>query len=299
MKNLLLIAFVFGFVSCTNSPSQENHTAAATETTNSKDSVTSHEAEAPVSGTMNDAATIMGKKQVPILCYHHIKDVTELPKNTAGYTVTAARFRDQLKALADSGYKTITPEQYYRYLTINASLPNKPVMLTYDDTDEEQFSIAKPEMDKYGFKGVYYIMTISMNKPRYMTKEQIKQLSDEGHVIGCHTWDHSRVDRYIVGDRMIQEGTRQRKFNDWEVQLTKTKKDLETITGKSVDYFAYPFGIWSQDAIPQIKSRGFKMAFQLATKRDSLEPLFTARRIIVAPSWDGKGLIRAMNSSFH
>ena len=56
-------------------------------------------------------------------------------------------------------------------------------MLTYDDTDEEQYSIAFKEMNKYGFKGVYFIMTIAINRPRYMSKEQIKELSDSGNVI--------------------------------------------------------------------------------------------------------------------
>ena len=55
-------------------------------------------------------------------------------------------------------------------------------MITFDDTDEEQYSIGAAEMNKYGFKGVYFIMTISIGKPRYMSREQLKQLSDEGHV---------------------------------------------------------------------------------------------------------------------
>ncbi len=294
MKNLFLAAAAsLLLTACSESTSQSprNDDSAVSDSTKKTNSESK-----PV--TVADAATIMGKKQVPILCYHHIKDVDVLPKNTAGYTVTVNKFKDHMKALADSGYKTITPEEYYQYLTVGASLPKKPVMITYDDTDEEQFSIAKPEMDKYGFKGVYYIMTISIGRPRYMSKEQIRQLSEEGHVIASHTWDHSRVDRYVVGDRMIPDGKKQKKFNDWDVQLTQTKKKLEEITGKQVEYFAYPFGIWSKEAIPEIQKRGYKMAFQLSTKRDSLQPLYTARRIIVAPSWSGQGLLKAMNSSF-
>jgi peptidoglycan/xylan/chitin deacetylase (PgdA/CDA1 family) len=131
-----------------------------------------------------------------------------------------------------------------------------------------------------------------------MSKDQIRQLSDEGHVIASHTWDHSRVDRYVPGERIITEGKRQKKFNDWEVQLEKTKTQLEEISGKTVEYFAYPFGIWNTAALPEIEKRGYKMAFQLATKRDSLQPLYTARRIIVAPSWNGEGMLRAMKASF-
>lgn len=294
MKNLLLLASAFTYFSCTSSTSQENGNSASHEQTTNGDTLTRN--AGPVRVAL--ASEIMSKKQVPILCYHHIEDVEVLPKNTAGYTVTVSKFKDHMKTLADSGYKTITPEEYYQYLAHGAPLPEKPVMITYDDTDIEQFTIAKPEMDKYGFKGVYYIMTLSIGKPRYMNKEQIRQLSDEGHVIGSHTWDHSRVDRYITGERIIQEGKRQKKFNDWEVQLTDTRRKLEEITGKPVEYFAYPFGIWNKEGIPEIQKRGYKMAFQLSTKRDSLQPLYTARRIIVAPSWNGQGLIKAMRNSF-
>ena len=86
--------------------------------------------------------------------------------------------------------------------------------------------------------------------------------------------------------------------NECDFQLTNTKKQLEELTGKPVEYFAYPFGIWSKNALPEIEKRGYKMAFQLSEKRDSLQPLYTARRIIVAPSWSGTGLLKAMATSF-
>jgi len=86
--------------------------------------------------------------------------------------------------------------------------------------------------------------------------------------------------------------------NDWDLQLVDTRKKLEDIIGKEIHYFAYPFGIWSKAGIPELRSRGFKLAFQLSTKRDPEEPLYTVRRIIVAPTWTPQGLIRTMKSSF-
>jgi peptidoglycan/xylan/chitin deacetylase (PgdA/CDA1 family) len=47
-------------------------------------------------------------------------------------------------------------------------------------------------MEKYGFKGVFFVMTVSINRPNYFIKEQIKELSDTGNVIAAHTWDHHR-----------------------------------------------------------------------------------------------------------
>jgi len=218
-------------------------------------------------------------------------------KASSGYEVTPAEFAAQMKILSDSGYHTVLPEQLYNYLVYGDPLPSKPVMLTYDDTDEEQYSIGKTEMDKYGFKGVYFIMTISIGRPHYMSKEQIKQLSDEGHAIASHTWRHDRVDKYLTTPHMDRD-LKKMVDNDWDLQLVDTRKKLEDIIGKEIHYFAYPFGIWSKAGIPELKKRGFKLAFQLSTKRDAEEPLYTVRRMIVSPTWSAEGLLRTMHSTF-
>lgn len=294
MKHAFLLLPLIVLLSCTNSRSSDKKVAdAATKSVAMPDSGAAVKTSRPSA----DAATIMARTQVPVLCYHHIRELKMPGKASSGYEVTPAAFKAQMKALADSGYQTVLPDQLYNYLVYGDPLPPKPVMLTYDDTDEEQFSIAKPEMDKYGFKGVYFIMTISINRPRYMTKEQIKQLADEGHVIGSHTWDHSRVDRYKYENQIEERGVK-KIVNDWDQQLIKPTQTLEAITGKPVKDFAYPFGIWSKDGIPEIKKRGFQLAFQLSTKRDSTEPLYTVRRMIISPTWTPEGMIRVMKSTF-
>ncbi len=233
-----------------------------------------------------DVSTILAKKQVPVLCYHHIRDIkpSDGPM-TKTYTVTPAHFAEQMKALKDSGYETILPFQLYDYLLYGASLPAKPVILSFDDTDEEQFSVAYPEMKKYGFKGVFFIMTVSINRPHYMTTNQLKTLSDNGNSVEAHTWDHHMVTKY--------------QGEDWEKQLVQPKKKVEEITGKPADYFAYPFGLWNKAAFPELKNAGYKMAFSLATKRDSTQPLYTIRRMIVAGQWSTPGVLKSMRQTFH
>lgn len=294
MKNCLLFIATAFLLSCTNSNSTEKTGAKA-----SKEEAKTAGASTPDNAGKKpaDAATILARPQVPILCYHHIRPLQMPARASSGYEVSPESFKAQMKALADSGYHTILPNQLYNYLVYGTPLPPKPVMLTYDDTDLEQFTIAKPEMDKYGFKGVYFVMTISIGRPRYMSKEQIKQLSDEGHVIASHTWDHHRVDRYKY-ENEIEERGKKKVVNDWDQQLVKPTQTLEAITGKPVKDFAYPFGIWSKDGIPEIKKRGFQLAFQLSTKRDSTEPLYTVRRMIVSPTWTPEGMIRVMKSTF-
>ncbi|KAA9339734.1 polysaccharide deacetylase family protein [Hymenobacter busanensis] len=233
----------------------------------------------------NDAAAILARPQVPILCYHQIRDWrAKDSKNAKDYIVPVDAFKKHIQMLADSGYHTVLPDQLYAYLTTGAPLPSKPVMLTFDDTDLDQFTIAKPEMDKHGFKGVFFVMTVSLGRPNYMSKAQVKQLSDEGHVIGSHTWDHHNVKKY--------------QGKDWETQIEKPTKTLEEITGKDIKYFAYPFGLWNPEAIPQLKQRGMVAAFVLAEKRDQQDPLFTIRRIIASGYWSAKTLHNSIVNSF-
>lgn len=232
-----------------------------------------------------DAATILKRKQIPILCYHQIRAWKASDSEVAKvYIVPPATFKAQLKMLADSGYHTILPDQLVAYLTKGSKLPSKPIMLTFDDTCEEQFTLAAPELKKYGFKGVFFIMTVSIDRPRYMKSEQIKRLSDEGHVIASHTWDHQNFKKY--------------QGEDWATQIDKPTKRLEEITGKKIDYFAYPFGLWNEEGIPELKKRGFKAAFALAEKRSESNPLFTIRRIIAAGGDSPKTLHSKIERSF-
>jgi peptidoglycan/xylan/chitin deacetylase (PgdA/CDA1 family) len=236
-----------------------------------------------------DPQTILSRKQVPILCYHQIRNWKATDgKVGKDYIVEEQNFKDQVKMLADSGYHSILPDQLYAYLNTGAALPSKPIMFTFDDTDMDQFTVAAPTLKKYGFKAVYFIMTVSIGRKGkfvdYMTKEQIKELSDAGNVIGSHTYDHKNFKKYTG--------------KDWEEQLDKPTKKLEEITGKKMTEFAYPFGLWNAEGIPELKKRGFKMAFALSTKRDEKEPLFTIRRIIASGYWSPKTLSNSIRNSF-
>jgi peptidoglycan/xylan/chitin deacetylase (PgdA/CDA1 family) len=277
----LILSLCF-FAACSSNTETKKEPSDSDST---KAALVNNKTEEPISTTVADVAAILAKKQVPVLCYHHIREPKPGQSETMkSYSVSPSQFAQQMKALKDSGYETVLPDQLYNYLVHGAALPAKPVMLTFDDTDEEQFSIGYQEMKKYGFKGVFFIMTISINRPRYMSKEQLKQLADEGNAVESHTWDHHMVTKY--------------QGEDWEKQFVKPRKTIEDITGKAATYFAYPFGLWNQAAIPELKKAGFKMAFILSTKRDSTEPLYTIRRMIVPGQWSAPGMLKAMKQTF-
>jgi peptidoglycan/xylan/chitin deacetylase (PgdA/CDA1 family) len=282
--SLILLSYACGGASDKSASTDVKSTASDTTVPASKAST---EAQAPAGpkGKAANAAGVIARKSIPILCYHQIRDWKPTDSKMAkDYIMPIADFKDELKALHDSGYHTVLPDQLYDYLVYGSPLPSKPVMLTYDDTDEDQFTVARPEMDKYGYKGVFFIMTVSIGKNHYMSRAQIRQLADEGHVIGSHTWDHKNVKKYEAAD--------------YVTQIEKPTKLLQEITGKKMDYFAYPFGLWRPEAIPHLKQAGFKAAFQLYAPNDPNDPLYTIRRIIVAGGMSGKRMLEVMNKMF-
>lgn len=280
MKPVALFLFVVLGITACNSRADQSAVAPG----GSNESSTA--ADTAVARRPASLAKMLARKEVPVLCYHHIRNFSaSQSESMKSYSVTPANFATQMKALHDSGYQTILPAQLYDYLVYGAALPPKPVMLTFDDTQESQYSIGLTEMNKYGFKGVFFIMTIAINRPRYMSKEQLKNLADSGHEVAAHTWDHHMVTKYAGAD--------------WDTQLVKPQVQLEAITGKKVKYFAYPFGLWNQAAFPEFKSRGYQLAFILSGKRDSTEPLYTVRRMIVPGTWSTPGMMKAMRTTFN
>jgi peptidoglycan/xylan/chitin deacetylase (PgdA/CDA1 family) len=290
---LPLIALAVALNVGCQSSSQPSTSAANDSTATDGTAVATEDAQATPIDTKNikvaDAKTILARPQVPILCYHQVRNW----RSTDGqmgkdYTVEIQNFKDQMKMLADSGYHTILPDQLYAYLNEGKALPKKPIMLTFDDTVLDQYTVVNPTLKKYGFKAAYFIMTVSIGKKgkfvNYMSAEQIKELSDEGNTIGSHTYDHKNFKKYAG--------------KDWEEQLDKPTKKLEEITGKKIEYFAYPFGLWNKEGFPELKKRGFKMAFALADKRDENDPLMCVRRIIASGFWSPKTLHNNIVRSF-
>lgn len=278
--SLSLLAVSIFLFSCSEGNSRTSDTAEKQNETTESSTVKNN-----IVRTMSSSEVIMARRQVPVLCYHHIK----YPKHGSvetfnSFSVSPVQFADQMKALHDSGYTTILPDQLYDYLAYGDPLPPKPVMITFDDTDEEQFTVGAKEMNKYGFKGVFFIMTISIGRPDYMTKEQIKELSQNGNAVESHTWDHKDVRKY--GDADLQK------------ELLNPRHTIEEITGKSAHYFAYPFGAWNDNGIHLLQKAGIKMAFILAAKRDPANPLYTVRRMMVSGTWTTNGMMQAMKKTF-
>jgi len=189
-----------------------------------------------------------------------------------------------MKGLYDSGYQTILPNQLVSAYRSGFTLPAKPVMISFDDAHQGQFTLAAPILKQYGFKAVYFVMTVTLDKKGFLSSAQLRELVQQGHITGAHTWDHPNLKHQLPAK--------------WYRQLVPPKIKLESITGKPADCFAYPYGAWQESLLPEISKAGYITAFQLTDKSSSGYPLLTIRRMMVNGAWSPKTLISQMNDIF-
>lgn len=216
--------------------------------------------------------TARSATQPLVLCYHQIRDFAPADtKSARTFIVPVQHFKEQMRLLHDAGFHTILPSQWIGYLKHQTTLPSKPILLTFDDGTQGQYDNAFPELERYGYKATFFIMTVTIGKRGYLSKEEIRSLDHAGHAIGCHTWDHHDV-RFYTG-------------KDWDIQLVNPARQLEAITGAPVCYFAYPFGSWNQAAVDSLIAMGYLGAFQLNGNKMSAEQQFTIPRLIVDGHW--------------
>ncbi|MGY1710734.1 polysaccharide deacetylase family protein [Geodermatophilus sp. SYSU D00758] len=236
----------------------------------------------PTPGT---PAEILARSTVPVLCFHQLRDHRPEDGPTARSIVTPPSvLTAQFQALRDGGYTPVTGDALVDHLEYGAPLPARPVLLTFDDGWETDHSVALPELTRFGFPATFFPQTVVLDHPPFLSTEQLRALDRAGMTIGAHSYDHQRMDR-LAGDQ-------------WRVQLDEPRAQLAGILGHPVDLLAYPYGVWTQEAVTRAVAAGYRAAFQLASAQDPVQPLMTIRRIMPPPTWDGLALIENLESAF-
>jgi peptidoglycan/xylan/chitin deacetylase (PgdA/CDA1 family) len=232
-----------------------------------------------------DVAAVAARAHVPVLCYHQIRPLTaaDAPADRV-YIVPPKTLDAQLAALERAGFTSVSADAVAAHLADGAPLPRKPVLITFDDASAGQYTRALPLLRRHHFTATFFVMTVVLGKPGWLTKGQVRALDRGGMEIAPHTWDHHAVPTYTDAD--------------WPVQLTRPKAELEAIVGHRVDVFAYPFGEWNAAAFSHLRAAGIRIAFQLAAKLDPAAPMLTVRRVLVGPDVGGRALLRMIREDF-
>lgn len=263
LLNLVLLGLLAVFM--LNRPNQSKSNQQQTQTSQSK--------------TISKWKTYDEPVQIPILMYHavHVMDPSEA--SNANLIVDPDLFEAQIKALAKASYYFLTPEEAYKAFTENALPAKKVVWLTFDDGNEDFYTIAYPILKKYKAKATNNVITgfVKKGNAGNLTVKQMKEMMAHGMSFQSHTVNHP--------DLSATEKATQK------VELTDSIDFLENKLNTKVNTIAYPSGRYNQTTLDLAK-KTYKLGLTtnegLASAKDGLLSL---NRVRILPTTTAKGLL--------
>lgn len=222
--------------------------------------------------------------RLPVAMYHHI-----LPTESklGDYVISPAQFEEDLRYIQSCGYTTISIAELLAAQEEDAPLPEKPILITFDDGYESVHKYAFPLLQKYGMKAVVSIIgshTVLFSNPEetkhinysHLSWEQCRELQDSGvfevenHTFNMHE-DGSNGKRYGIRIREGESAEDYRKalFEDVGALSAQMEQEL----GRRPVVFAYPFGALCKESRPLLTEMGFRVILTCEEKVNELSEL--------------------------
>lgn len=186
---------------------------------------------------------------IPVFLYHHVQSKYNAMKNKqTALTTFTDTFEEQIQYLIDKGYQTIDIYDLFRFFKgEETSIPEKSVILTFDDGYSDFYDVAFPILQKYNLKAVVFLSTGLIEKRGYLTWEEISKMNKTGQVyFGNHTWFHSSE---ILDDKKSAN------------EIITADQDLSQKGLNIIKVFAYPYGVTTSYTQNYLKSSGYNLAF--------------------------------------
>lgn len=215
----------------------------------SEETVASHHGDEPqVKEICFDAQT----NRVPIIMFHDL--ILERVKGSLWYDCSLEEFTQMMDAIELDGRKVLSLDELYEHLVTGKKVPEKSVVLTFDDNYQSFYDLAWPIIQKHKYPVSMFVHTGFVGKlegrPK-MSYDTLKILvQDPLFTVGGHTINHF-------------EDLKDRDLNTQRDELTISKNDLETNLGIKVKYLAYPNGSNGEDTQILAQEAGYKMAFTI------------------------------------
>lgn len=169
-------------------------------------------------------------KGVAILEYHMVDP--EDREDAYAYNVPPEEFRMQLDYLQRQGYTTITMLEFMKAKKGKMELPQKPIVLTFDDGYDNNYTYMLPILEEHGMKATIYMVTNDIGRPGYLTWDQLREMQDRGVEIGSHTANHLPLTGLSREER------------EDEMRLSKLLMEWNGI--RTVFSFSYPNGAYDE-----------------------------------------------------
>lgn len=260
---------------------------------------------------LNDAQLAGDEHGVTVLCYHYFSDhaaparalraagavLLGLPlvSDVETWTTPAGQFENQLRFLAERGYRSLTLDELVAVAEGRAPLPERAVVLTFDDGDRSVHRIAWPLMRKYGFRGVLFIVDgwVEGKAPadlEVMNWTEIRELAASGdfevqshsHAMHYKTWHE---DAYYAVAEVLDWLEDPVALERIAADLRESRSTLSERLGAAPRYLAWPYGSATARTDSIARAAGFAGSFGLRFGRvggEESSPMSLPRYAITA-----------------
>jgi poly-beta-1,6-N-acetyl-D-glucosamine N-deacetylase len=225
--------------------------------------------------------------RVPVTMYHDI-----LPTKEVFFDVTPGELEAHFQLIQKQGLTPISLDQLVTHLRTGLPLPEKPILLSFDDGYGGHYEYVYPLLKKYNYPAVFSIYTskVGINTGRsHVTWEQLQEMATHPLVaIAAHSVTHPRD----LGELPLAEMQR---------EVKESKRILEEKLGVPINYFTYPEGHYNEQVVQAVAAAGYLAAFTMDDLDEGFagqsESLLAIKRFgqsrtpeLIAQAWGGPDL---------
>lgn len=220
---------------------------------------------------------------IPVLLYHHVsEDKRDLPR----LTVTPGEFERHMALLKNAGFETISPQQFLAYMNHEpVTLPEKPILITFDDGYEDNYLNAFPILRQFDFSAVIFMVGVNLDRDGRLSSKQIEEMSAYGISFGGHSMTHRDL-TVLQGQELLSE-------------TKEIKKTLRKVTDKDVLFFSYPYGYYNLATWEATAAAGYQAAFTVlpGLNHPDRDNVYLLRRIPIYDTTDFTALFMLLDAN--
>ena len=207
--------------------------------------------------------------KLPVLMYHSVSDdVSKIGK----YVITPKAFEEDMKYLKNQGYTAVSAKQLIKYVYLGEDLPEKPIVITFDDGMYNNKEYALPILEKYDFCGVFSIVgsytdeytenNIVNPDYSYLRWSDICLLSENPRIeFGNHSYAFHSISRKRYGTKKNKNESLLDYINAFYQDTEKLQSEFLSNCNFKPIIYTYPFGSYSKESLRVLKKMGFLVTF--------------------------------------
>jgi peptidoglycan/xylan/chitin deacetylase (PgdA/CDA1 family) len=193
-----------------------------------------------------------GYQIVPILTYHNLAEQAK-----GRLVLAASSFREQMRYLKTNGYRVVSLADFIEFTRLNRQLPQRAVVLTFDDGYRAFKDYAYPVLKELGFTATLFVYTDWVGAGRAaLSWRDLRELSADGFDIQAHTKTHADL-RRATGETEVQYARRM------QAELEQPQELFSKNLGHRSQILAYPYGRWEEGLLPKVTEHGYIAAFSV------------------------------------